>query len=90
MNESNHEYNAVKLNNQWYPIDLTWGAGHLKDKKFVKSYNEFYFMTNPELLIKTHFPEDDKWQLTKRKYTFEEFLKWPHIKHYFSKYHFPI
>ena len=79
MNESNHEYNVIKLNNQWYPIDSTWGAGHLKDKKFVKSYNEFYFLANPELLITTHFPVKDKWQLTKRKYTLEEFLKWPRV-----------
>ena len=85
MNESNHEYNAVKLNNQWYPIDSTWGAGHLKNKKFVKSYNEFYFMSNPELLITTHFPIEDKWQLTKRKYTLEEFLKWPGVESYFYR-----
>ena len=88
MNKTNHEYNVVKINNKWYPIDSTWGAGHVEKRDFIKSYNEFYFMTNPELLIKTHFPEDDKWQLTKRKYTFEEFLKWPHIKHYFYKYGF--
>ena len=53
MNESNHKNNAVRLNSQWYPIDLIWGAGHLKDKKFVKCYNEFYFLSNQELLI-TH------------------------------------
>ena len=85
MNESNHEYNVIKLNNQWYPIDSTWGAGHLKDKKFIKSYNEFYFLANPELLITTHFPVEDKWQLTKRKYSLEEFLKWPKVESYFYR-----
>ena len=88
MNETNHEYNVVKINNKWYPIDSTWGAGHVDKQDFIKSYNEFYFMADPELLIKTHFPADDKWQLTKRKYTLEEFLRWPLIKHFFFKYGF--
>ena len=83
MTSINHEYNVIKLNNKWYPIDSTWGAGHVDGKKYIKSYNEFYFLANPELLIKTHFPADDKWQLTKKKYTLEEFLKWPRIYSHF-------
>ena len=81
-------YNVIKLSNKWYPIDSTWGAGHTEGKKYIKCYNEFYFLANPELLIKTHFPADDKWQLTKRKYTLEEFLKWPLIKSNFYTFGF--
>ena len=89
LNKTDHEYNVIKLDNKWYPIDSTWGAGHIDDnRRFVKSYNEFYFLANPELLIKTHFPEDEKWQLTKKRYTLEEFLKWPLVKNYFYKYGF--
>ena len=88
LNQTNHEYNVIKLDNKWYPIDSTWGAGHIKDRRFVKEYNEFYFLADPELLIKTHFPENEKWQLTKRKYNFEEFLKWPLVKEDFYKYGF--
>ena len=80
MKESNHEYNVVKLNNKWYPIDSTWGAGNVDGVKFIKCYKEFYFLANPEILINTHFPVDDKWQLTKKKYTLDEFLKWPKVK----------
>ena len=85
LNKTDHEYNVIKLDNKWYPIDSTWGAGHIKDRRFVKEYNEFYFLADPELLIKTHFPEDEKWQLTKRRYSFEEFLKWPLVKEEFYK-----
>ena len=80
LTKTDHEYNVIKLNNKWYPIDSTWGAGHVDGEKFFKSYNEFYFLANPELLIKSHFPADDKWQLTKKTYTLEEFLKWPQIE----------
>jgi len=86
--QTNHEYNVIKLNNRWYPIDSTWGAGHIKDKKFVKCYNEYYFLADPETLINTHFPEDEKWQLTKRRYTLEEFLSWPKVYSYFYEYKF--
>ena len=61
MKKPDHEYNVIKLENKWYPIDSTWGAGHIEGKTFVKSYKEFYFLVNPELLIRSHFPVDDKW-----------------------------
>ena len=81
--ETNHEYNVIKLNNKWYPIDSTWGAGHIEDRRFVKCYNEYYFLTDPETFIKTHFPQEEKWQLTKKRYTLEEFLEWPKVKSHF-------
>ena len=88
LNKTDHEYNVIKLDDKWYPIDSTWGAGHIEGKKFLKAYNEFYFLVDPELLIKTHFPANEKWQLTKKKYTLEEFFKWPIVKNSFYLYGF--
>ena len=88
LNQTDHEYNIININNKYYPIDSTWGAGHIEHQDFVKSYNEFYFFADPELLIKTHFPENEKWQLTKKKYTLEDFLKWPLVKDFFYRYGF--
>ena len=88
MTKTNHEYNVIKLNNKWYPIDSTWGAGSVNDKRFHKKFNEFYFLADPELLIKTHFPADNKWQLTQKIYTLDEFLKWPQVRANFYKYGF--
>ena len=88
MNSTNHEYNVIKLNNKWYPIDSTWGAGHIEGKDFKREFNEFYFLADPELLIRSHFPENPQWQLTKQKYTLDDFLKWPKIDSYFFKYGF--
>ena len=88
FNKVNHEYNFIKLNEEWYPVDTTWGTGYFKGKDFIKSYNEFYFLTDPEILIKTHFPEEEKWQLTKRTYSLKKFLKWPQISNNFYKYGF--
>ena len=88
MNETNHEYNVIKLNNKWYPVESTWGAGNVDGRYFKKEFKEIYFLPNPELLITSHFPKDDKWQLTKEKYTLEEFLNWPIITLSFYDYGF--
>ena len=50
----------------------------------MKRYNEFYILANPELLIKTHFPEDEKWQLTKERY--KPLVKNNFYKHWFERY----
>jgi len=77
--ETNHEINVIKLNGKWYHIDSTWGAGHSNGNEYVREFNEFYFLPDPELLIRSHFPSDEKWQLTKKIYTLIEFEKWPCI-----------
>ena len=88
LRTTDHEYNIIKLDNNYYPIDCTWGSGNLDGNKFTKNINEFYFLADPELLINTHFPANDRWQLTKRKYTLQEFLKWPQINNNFYSYGF--
>ena len=84
----NHEYNLINIDGIWYPVDLTWGAGHIEGKEFIKEFNEFFFCINPELLIQTHFPENEKWQLTKRLHTFDEFLKRPQVNTNFYEFNF--
>jgi transglutaminase/protease-like cytokinesis protein 3 len=88
LTETDHEYNLVKIDGNWYAIDATWGAGHIVGKSYVKEFNEFYFLTNPELLIKSHFPEEEKWQLTKKRYTLADFERWPLVYDNFYKYGF--
>ena len=84
LTKLNHEYNLINIDDIWYPVDLTWGSGYIEGRVFIKKFNEFFFCTNPELLIQTHFPENEKWQLTKRLYTFEEFLNMPQINANFN------
>jgi len=55
------------------------GAGHSNGNVYIREFNEFYFLPDPELLIRSHFPLDENWQLTKKIYTLKEFEKWPDI-----------
>lgn len=62
-NNVNHAWNGVKIDGNWYLIDTTWGAGTVNNSTFNAQFNPFYFATNPEQFIYTHFPENSKWQL---------------------------
>ncbi len=62
----NHSWNAVKLNNKWYLCDATWSSGYLNENSiFIKDYNDGYFLTNPILFAKNHYPLHQKWLLNK-------------------------
>lgn len=84
---NSHAWNAVKINNQWYLIDATWGAGYIDGNRFVRSYNDYYFFTPPQELIHTHYPEERHWQLLDKKVTREEFENFVYLKPAYFKHH---
>jgi len=60
----NHSWNAVKLNNKWYLCDATWSSGYMiNGHSFVPDYNDGYFLTEPILFAKNHYPLQKKWFL---------------------------
>ncbi|KAL4660990.1 kyphoscoliosis peptidase-like [Arapaima gigas] len=73
--KSNHMWNAVQLDGHWYLLDACWGAGKvdMDSKTFVKRYDDFYFLTDPEDFIDSHYPDDPRWQLLEGPITLEEF-----------------
>ncbi|PQJ73428.1 transglutaminase domain-containing protein [Polaribacter butkevichii] len=78
----NHSWNAVKLNDKWYLVDATWSAGYsdLSTNTFIFDYNDGYFLTEPQLFIKTHFPLDKKWSLLQSEViSTEKFVQAPLI-----------
>ncbi|RXN35177.1 kyphoscoliosis peptidase-like protein [Labeo rohita] len=76
-NDSDHSWNAVFLDGQWHLLDACWGAGYVDTDKqvFIKRYKEFYFLTDPEDFIDSHYPEEDEWQLLESPIGIEEFEK---------------
>ncbi|OCT96581.1 hypothetical protein XELAEV_18008787mg [Xenopus laevis] len=75
--KSNHMWNSVELDNDWYLLDACWGAGtvDLQEKSFIPSYDDFFFLTDPEDFIETHWPDDATWQLLETVVPFQEFEK---------------
>ena len=77
--KENHAWNSVKINDNWYLIDVTWARikGDTKNIKFD------YFCTNPEIFIRSHFPQEEKWQLLKKTVKIEDYSKMINIKQTF-------
>ncbi|XP_063405085.1 uncharacterized protein LOC134688356 isoform X2 [Mytilus trossulus] len=81
--DTDHAWNAVRLEGVWRFIDTTWGAGYVdKNQEFIKKFNNFYFLTSPENFIYDHFPyfnsnieESKKWQLLEKPISIEEYAK---------------
>lgn len=79
LKETDHAWNAIKLNNQWYLTDITWASGYYnrKKRKIVKLFNEVYFLPDPNFFILKHFPKDKKWLLTDTLFNKRSFKKAP-------------
>ena len=72
-----HSWNAVRIDGEWRLIDTTWGAGIVKDKEFIKEFNDHYFFTSPEKFVSDHLPTESKWQFLSPPLTIEEFTLKP-------------
>jgi hypothetical protein len=75
----NHSWNAIQLNNKWYLCDPTWSSGAIdtQNKVFIKNYNDIYFLLDPALFIRNHYPVDKKWLLVEDKPSLQQFLNRP-------------
>jgi hypothetical protein len=71
---TNHAWNAVMIDNQWHLLDATWGAGYLgENKKFVRKFQAYYFLTPPEAFIYDHLPSETRWQLLEQPVSSEDY-----------------
>ncbi len=59
IDDSNHAWNAVKINEKWFLMDVTWAD----DDKNPYQYDMEYLWGDPSVFIKKHLPEDPLWQL---------------------------
>ncbi|MCL0066040.1 hypothetical protein M1N79_04100, partial [Dehalococcoidia bacterium] len=75
---TDHAWNVVKIDDGWYLLDSTWGAGGIDEEgQFVREFKEFYFLTPPDQFIYSHFPINPDWQLLEVPIAKEEFAKLP-------------
>lgn len=61
--KGSHCWNAVEIDEKWYLVDVTWGAGKMTDGEFIKIFQEEYFMADPVAFLVDHLPHDPMWQL---------------------------
>lgn len=76
----NHSWNAVRLHGKWYLCDATWSSGFVDDKfKFVQRYDGTYFLPDPSIFIRNHYPLDTAWTLLNHTQSLTQFFSGPLI-----------
>ncbi len=70
-----HAWNSVKINKKWYLLDVTWSAGAVDESysKFIRKFDEKYYLTPSIEFVKTHLPHDPMWQLLEEPISLKEF-----------------
>lgn len=68
-----HAWNYILIDNKYYLLDVSMGAGFCVGKDFHEKRTDFYFGTEPDLFIRSHYPNDDKWQLLSKVFKKDEF-----------------
>nr|XP_046918063.1 uncharacterized protein LOC124498365 [Dermatophagoides farinae] len=90
-------WNAAFVLSSWRFIDLTLAAGYADASgEFHAKTNEHYFLTDPAVLIWTHFPYSDveenyeRWQLLDKPIKLDEFNAQPKVMEHFFEYNLSI
>ena len=85
--DTNHAWNAAKIDNQWRLFDVTWASGYgtTINEKLVstRKFNAYWFYVNPKEFIFTHLPENNQWQLTNNLITLQQFATLPNLNESF-------
>ena len=72
----------LDINNNLYNYNSNITNGNItKNNEIIDTFNFFYFMVPPELLIITHRPIDDTWQFIPKTLSFKEFYNNKVIKY---------
>jgi len=74
-----HAWNAVFIENSWRLIDATWASGYCNNEAtiFTKSFDDFFYFTDPVQLFNDHFPDDKTWALLPVIPSLQQFYNFP-------------
>lgn len=85
---TNHSWNAVRLDSNWFLLDVTWASGYISysTNDFVNYFDDQYFLTPPEQFVRDHFPDELQWTLLSQPPVLREFQHSPFKSGCFIKY----
>ncbi|CAM1374245.1 transglutaminase domain-containing protein [Tenacibaculum xiamenense] len=83
--KKNHVWNAVKVNNKWLLMDVTFGSGYNYRGVWQNELNTEYFDCSKEKMKVTHFPSEIFWREYLGHNKLEEFCYQPFFMDAFVK-----
>jgi len=79
----NHSWNRVQINDKWYLCDATWSAGETivinGTPFFQQDYFDGYFLADPKLFVKNHFPINNDENQDLKTDAFKDYVAGPVI-----------
>ncbi len=80
VTESNHAWNRVQLEGNWYLVDCTWDTGHMEGKTAKQSYSTDWLFLRPEHFVYSHLPEQKRDQLLAEPLSAQAFAELPDLR----------
>jgi hypothetical protein len=78
--DSNHAWNAVEIEGEYYLVDTTWDSGGVRGSSWGKNYSTHLLFPTPDAFVHTHFPSKQGWQLLDPPITAEQFAELPYLR----------
>lgn len=85
-NGPDHAWNAVRMNAKWQLIDVTWDAGYVDYKTFIKKYSTEWLNRTPAQFSFSHLPQKEEYQYLTVPKSREDFVREPYIPGIFFEY----
>ena len=81
-----HEWNAVHIGNKWYLIDVTWDAGSVERRTFIKGYSTEWLFLDSRPFLYSHLPEENAYQFYAPVLSADDFMREAYIAGKFFQY----
>ncbi|MEO1435136.1 MAG: transglutaminase domain-containing protein [Bacteroidota bacterium] len=89
LGDSDHAWNAIRINGKWRVFDATWGEGNgaFIDGKLVskKDFNDYWFNVDPYEAIFNHYPEKEKFVFVEPAISLRDYEQLPYIRSAYFK-----
>lgn len=72
-----HAWIAAFYDDDWHLIDPTYAAGYVIDNQFNREFDDAFFDSDPDEIIKTHYPYDPIWQMKSYPASMTSFFRKP-------------
>jgi hypothetical protein len=81
-----HAWNGVKIGGRWYLVDVTWDAGPMEYRTFIKRYSTDWLFLDPRPFLYSHLPQEEQYQFYAPALTAEDFVREAYIPAVFFRY----
>lgn len=89
FSDTNHAWNAAKIDGEWRLFDVTWGSGYGRGVNgrlvSVQEFNDYWFNVNPDECVFSHLPGNDAWQFNSPKISKYQFESMPYVSSAYFK-----